>query len=182
VVRTATGIAAVTDLPESLPPGARAVVVTVSDRSSSGARPDLSGPLAAELLTALGFSVDPVVIVPDEVDEVRSALQQAISGGADLVLTTGGTGIAPRDVTPDATRLLLEREVPGIAEAIRAWSRQAVPSSALSRGLAGVSGRTLVVNLPGSQGGVRDGIAVLAGIVGHAIGQLRGAGDHPFAG
>jgi molybdenum cofactor biosynthesis protein B len=168
--------------PRGLPAGSRAVVVTVSDRSAAGVRPDLSGPLAAELLAGLGFAVDPVVVVPDEVDEVTTAVQQAISAGVALVVTTGGTGIAPRDVTPDATRAVLEREVPGIAEAIRAYSRDGVPTSALSRGVAGVSGGTLVVNLPGSQGGVRDGIAVLAGIVGHAIAQLRGAGDHPFAG
>jgi cyclic pyranopterin phosphate synthase len=183
-VRVESKTGGIATMPDStaVPGGARAVVVTVSDRSSAGERPDLSGPLAAELLARLGFAVDAVVVVPDEVDEVTRALQQAISAGADLVVTTGGTGLAPRDVTPEATLPVLDREVPGIAEAIRARSREAVPTSALSRGLAGVSGRTLVVNLPGSQGGVRDGIAVLAGIVGHAIAQLRGAGDHPFAG
>ena len=161
-----------------LPPGTRAVVVTVSDRSSAGERPDLSGPLAAELLAELGFEVGDVVVVPDEVDDVSAALLAAAGSGAALVVTTGGTGIAPRDVTPEATEAVIERTVPGIAEAIRAYSREAVPTSALSRGTAGTLGRTLVVNLPGSPGGVRDGVAVLRPVVAHALAQLRGAGDH----
>ena len=165
-----------------LPSGARAVVVTVSDRSAAGLRPDTSGPLAAELLTELGFAVAPVVVVADDVDHVEAAVTDAYLTGADLVVTTGGTGIAPRDVTPQAMDRVFEREVPGIAEAIRAYSRDTVPTSALSRGRAGVVQQTLVVNLPGSPGGVRDGIAVLRPIVGHAIAQLRGAGDHPAAG
>jgi molybdenum cofactor biosynthesis protein B len=165
-----------------LVPGSRAVVITVSDRSSAGQRPDLSGPLAAELLAALGFDVGQVVVVPDEAAVIEAALIDAVRAGADLVVTTGGTGIAPRDVTPDATARVVERAVPGIAEAIRGYSREAVPASALSRGIAGVSGRTLLVNLPGSPGGVRDGVAVLSGVVGHALAQLRGAGDHPFPG
>jgi molybdenum cofactor synthesis domain-containing protein len=163
-----------------LPTGARAVVVTVSDRSTAGERPDRSGPLAAQLLAELGFDVGPVVVVPDEVAEVEAALTAAVRAGADLVVTTGGTGIAPRDVTPEATARVLDTLVPGIAEAIRAYSREAVPTSALSRGTSGVSGRTLLVNLPGSPGGVRDGVAVLATVVGHALAQLRGAGDHAF--
>jgi molybdenum cofactor biosynthesis protein B len=165
-----------------LPTGARAVVITVSDRSSAGERPDLSGPLAAELLAALGFDVGPVVVVPDVVADVEAALTAAVGAGADLVITTGGTGIAPRDVTPEATARVLDTVVPGIAEAIRAYSREAVPTSALSRGTAGLSGRTLLVNLPGSPGGVRDGVAVLATLVGHALAQLRGAGDHASPG
>ncbi|MDX6212328.1 MAG: hypothetical protein QOF82_1415 [Frankiales bacterium] len=165
-----------------LPTGARAVVITVSDRSSAGERPDLSGPLAAELLAALGFDVGPVVVVPDVVADVEAALTAAVGAGADLVVTTGGTGIAPRDVTPEATARVLDTVVPGIAEAIRAYSREAVPTSALSRGTAGLSGRTLLVNLPGSPGGVRDGVAVLATLVGHALAQLRGAGDHASPG
>jgi molybdenum cofactor synthesis domain-containing protein len=165
-----------------LPTGARAVVITVSDRSSAGERPDLSGPLATELLAALGFDVGPVVVVPDVVADVEAALTAAVGAGADLVITTGGTGIAPRDVTPEATARVLDTVVPGIAEAIRAYSREAVPTSALSRGTAGLSGRTLLVNLPGSPGGVRDGVAVLATLVGHALAQLRGAGDHASPG
>ena len=162
-----------------LPAGLRAVVVTVSDRSSAGERPDTSGPLAAGLLAELGFQVAEVVVVPDEVADVTAALTAAVAEGTDLVLTTGGTGISPRDVTPDATATVVERLVPGIAEAVRAVSRDAVPASALSRGIAGVTGRTLLVNLPGSPGGVRDGIAVLGPVVAHALAQLRGAGDHP---
>jgi molybdenum cofactor synthesis domain-containing protein len=155
----------------------RAIVVTVSDRSAAGERADASGPLAAELLVALGFSVAEVQVVPDEVAAVEVALRRAILE-ADLVVTTGGTGIAARDVTPEATATVLDRVVPGIAEAIRSYSRDRVPTAALSRGIAGVAGRALVVNLPGSPGGVRDGVAVLAGVVEHALAQLRGA-DHP---
>ena len=155
----------------------RAVVVTVSDRSSRGERPDTSGPLLAELLAGLGCTVDPVVLVPDGVDAVQQALRDAVAGGADVVVTTGGTGLGPRDVTPEATRPLLDREVPGLAEALRASGRARVPTSVLSRGLAGAVGRTLVVNLPGSSGGVRDGVAVLGPVLLHAVEQLRG-GDH----
>ena len=154
----------------------RAVVVTVSDRSAAGQRADVSGPLAAELLAALGFSVDPVVVVADEPVQVEAALRAAVAV-ADLVVTTGGTGIAPRDVTPEATAAVVDRLVPGIPEAIRAYSLDRVPTAALSRGIAGVAGRALVVNLPGSPGGVRDGVAVLGGVVEHALAQLRGA-DH----
>ncbi len=157
----------------------RAVVLTVSDRSAAGERADVSGPLAAELLVALGFSVGPVQVVADDVAQVEAALRAAV-GDAELVVTTGGTGIAPRDVTPEATAAVLDLLVPGIAEAIRAQSRDTVPTAALSRGIAGIAGRALVVNLPGSPGGVRDGIAVLAGVVVHAVAQLRGA-DHPAA-
>jgi molybdenum cofactor synthesis domain-containing protein len=158
--------------------GLAALVITVSDRSAAGERPDLSGPLAAGLLAQLGFGVAAVVVVPDELDQVVAALLEAIASGADLVVTTGGTGLAPRDVTPDATATVVDRLVPGIAEAIRSYSREAVPTSALSRGIAGVAGRTLLVNLPGSPGGVRDGMHVLGGVAVHAIAQLRGAGDH----
>ncbi len=154
-----------------------AVVVTVSDRSSRGERPDTSGPLLASLLEGLGCRVGPVVLVPDDVGAVQEALRAAARQGADLVVTTGGTGLTPRDVTPEATGPLLDREIPGIAEALRAVSREAVPTSVLSRGLAGTIGRTLVVNLPGSTGGVRDGVAVLAPVLSHAVQQIAG-GDH----
>ena len=163
--------------PVGVPSGARARVITVSDRSAQGVRPDTSGPLLAGLLAELGFAVGDVVVVPDEVEDVQEALRAAVADGCELVLTTGGTGLSPRDVTPEATRPLLEREAPGIAEALRAQSRDAVPTSVLSRGLAGTIGRSLVVNLPGSTGGVRDGVAVLRPVVGHAVAQLRG-GDH----
>lgn len=156
----------------------RAQVITVSDRCSRGERPDTGGPLLAELLRGLGLEVSEVVLVPDEVDAVQAALRSAAAQAYDLVVTTGGTGLSPRDVTPEATGPLLERSVPGIAEALRARGAQAVPTAALSRGLAGTIGRTLVVNLPGSTGGVRDGVAVLAPLVEHALAQLRGSGDH----
>ncbi len=157
-----------------LPPGSRATVITVSDRSHAGVRPDTSGPLLASLLADLGFAVAPVVLVPDEVAAIVAAV---LAADADLVVTTGGTGLSPRDVTPEAVGPLLERLVPGLAEALRLDNRGAVPTSVLSRGVAGTIDRTLVVTLPGSTGGVRDGVAVLAPVVGHALAQLRG-GDH----
>lgn len=161
---------------EGLPAGARAAVITVSDRSHAGLRPDASGPLLASLLAELGFTVSDVVVVPDEAIAVAAAVTTA-AGSHDLVVTTGGTGLARRDVTPEAVRPLLDREVPGIAEALRLDNRSAVPATVLSRAVAGTIGTTLVVTLPGSTGGVRDGVVVLAPVVGHALTQLRG-GDH----
>jgi len=155
----------------------RAGVVTVSDRSSRGERADASGPLLAELLRELGLAVGEPVVVPDEVEAVQAAVREA-AAAYDLVVTTGGTGLSPRDVTPEATRPLLDREVPGIAEAVRQRSAERVPTSVLSRGLVGTIGTALVVNLPGSPGGVRDGVAVLAPVLDHALAQLRGGGDH----
>ena len=156
----------------------RALVVTVSDRSSRGERPDTGGPLLAGLLTDLGLDVGAVVLVPDEVDAVQDALRSAGAGAYDLVVTTGGTGLSPRDVTPEATAPLLDRRVPGLEEALRARGAPAVPTAVLSRGVVGTLGRTLVVNLPGSAGGVRDGVAVLAPVLEHALAQLAGGGDH----
>ena len=161
-----------------VPDGARASVVTVSDRAFHGTYADRSGPLLADGLAGLGFAVAGPVVVPDERAQIVAALRAAIEAGADLVVTTGGTGLAPRDVTPEATAEVIERAVPGLTEALRAAGQAKVPTAVLSRGLAGVAGRALVVNLPGSTGGVRDGLAVLGPVVGHAIDQLRGAGDH----
>ena len=162
---------------EGLPAGARAAVITVSDRSHGGLRHDSSGPLLAELLSELGFRVDAPVVVPDEVAAVQAALLAAVAASYDVVVTTGGTGFAPRDVTPEATRPLLERDAPGIVEALRQHRREEVPTTILSRAVAGTIAQTFVCNLPGSTGGVRDGVAVLAPVVGHLVAQLRG-GDH----
>ncbi|MFC0100670.1 molybdenum cofactor biosynthesis protein B [Micromonospora marina] len=154
----------------------RARVIVASNRAAAGVYEDTSGPLLVTGLRELGCEVDAPVVVPDG-EPVGDALRAARADGVDVVLTSGGTGITPTDRTPDVTRALLDYEIPGIAEAIRAHSRDAVPTAALSRGLAGVTGRTLVVNLPGSRGGARDGLAVLGPILRHAVDQLRG-GDH----
>lgn len=161
----------------SVPVGTRAAVITASNRSARGERADTSGQLLADGLRDLGCQVGAVTVVPDDVSAIRAALRSALDSGADLVVTTGGTGLTPTDVTPEATRPLLDREVPGIAEAVRLAARDRVPTSVLSRGLAGTVGAALLVNLPGSPGGVRDGLAVLGPIVGHVLSQLRG-GDH----
>jgi molybdenum cofactor synthesis domain-containing protein len=157
--------------------GTVAAVITASNRSSRGEREDTSGHLLADRLRELGCSVGDVTVVPDDVPAIQAALRVALASGADLVVTTGGTGLTPTDVTPEATRPILEREVPGIADAIRMAARERVPTSVLSRGLAGTVGASLVVNLPGSPGGVKDGVSVLAPILGHVLSQLRG-GDH----
>lgn len=155
----------------------KAAVITCSNRSASGERPDDSGELLASMLDASGHDVGFRRVVPDDVEQIRQAVTDAIDSGAHAVLTTGGTGIAPTDVTPEAVGPMLDRQIPGIAEALRLAGREKVPTSVLSRGVAGVIGMTIVVTLPGSPGGVRDGMGVLAPLLDHAVAQLSG-GDH----
>jgi len=155
----------------------RAEVVVASNRAAAGVYADETGPLIVEFLQRLGFAVGEPVVVPDG-DPVGQAISAAASGGARVVLTTGGTGLTPTDRTPEVTGQLLDFEVPGIADAIRAAGVAAgVPTAVLSRGVAGVVGSCLVVNLPGSRGGVKDGLAVLEPILVHAVEQVVGS-DH----
>jgi molybdenum cofactor synthesis domain-containing protein len=155
----------------------RAVVISASTRAATGVYPDRTGPLIVDALRDWGYDVDDATVVPDG-EPVAEALGAALTGAPALILTTGGTGIAPTDSTPEMTRRHLDREVPGVAEAIRAAGvAKGVPTAMLSRGLAGVAGRSLVVNLPGSSGGVKDALVVLADVVAHAVEQIEG-GDH----
>ena len=155
----------------------RAEVVVASNRAAAGVYEDATGPLIVEFLVELGFTATDPVVVPDG-EPVGAAIAEAANGGARVVLTTGGTGLTPTDRTPEVTRALLDFEVPGIAEAIRAYGvSHDVPSAVLSRGVAGVIGQCLVVNLPGSRGGVKDGLAVLRPVLVHAVEQVVGS-DH----
>ncbi|QIG41477.1 MogA/MoaB family molybdenum cofactor biosynthesis protein [Nocardioides anomalus] len=155
----------------------RAAVVVASNRAAAGVYDDATGPLLVEFLTGLGFETDPPAVVPDG-QPVADAIQAAVAAGARVVLTTGGTGLTPTDRTPEVTRPLLDAEIPGLAEAIRSYGvRQGVPTAVLSRGLAGRIGTTVVVNLPGSRGGVKDAIAVLEPVLVHAAEQVVGS-DH----
>lgn len=157
--------------------GLTAAVVVASNRAAAGVYEDTTGPLIVDALRDLGFDVEEPAVVPDG-EPVGAAIAAAVEAGARIVLTTGGTGLTPTDRTPEVTRPLLDREVPGIAEAIRAYGvAHGVPAAALSRGLAGVAGECLVVNLPGSRGGVKDGLAVLEPILVHAAEQVVGS-DH----
>lgn len=157
--------------------GVPATVITVSTRCSRGAATDTSGPHAARLLGDLGLEVAPVRIVPDGVAPVEEALRAALADGARVVLTTGGTGIGPQDLTPEATRAVVERELPGIADAVRRHGLAATPTALVSRAVIGTAGTAVVVNAPGSPGGVKDTVAVVGPLLAHLLDQLEG-GDH----
>lgn len=161
--------------------GRTALVVAVSNRAAAGVYEDTTGPRIVAALQEWGCAEVRSIVVPDG-EPVRDALRSGVADGCDLIVTTGGTGVTPTDRTPEMTREVLEREIPGIAEAIRGYGMsKGVVTAALSRGLAGQSGRTLIVNLPGSTGGVKDGLAVLGPLVGHAVEQMHGS-DHARAG
>ena len=158
---------------------AGAAVITCSDTAAAGEAIDTSGPLAAELLGVLGHDVSDVLVVPDEIPAIIDAVRAAISGGARIVVTTGGTGAGPRDVTPEALRSAGLRELPGLGEAIRAASRERIPAADLSRALGGILGGAVVLALPGSPGGVRDGLSAVGGLLEHAAAVAAGGNHAP---
>ena len=154
-------------------------ILTVSDRSARRERPDLSGPALVELVTAQGWIVERTAILPDNLTDLRVTLSAwADEGGLDIILTTGGTGFAPRDVTPEATRLVIEREAPGLTEAMRFESLKVTPHAMLSRALAGIRGRVLIINLPGSPKAAVENLQVLLPVLSHAVELLH---DDPQA-
>ena len=154
-----------------------AAIITSSNRASLGIYLDLSGDILAAGLEKLGFTIASKTIVADSIPLLSAEISKAVAAKIDLIVTTGGTGISPTDVTPEATGAIIQKSLPGISEAIRAFSREKVPTSDLSRGLAGTADHSLIINLPGSPGGVRDGLVIIERVVLHAIAQLAGE-DH----
>lgn len=165
----------VTDAP-GRPRAGTAAVVVASTGGAAGTRADTTGPVIAAWLTAHGYAVDAVTVVADA--DIASELERVVATSPSVLITTGGTGMSPTDATPEATRALLDRDLPGVAEAIRAEGMTVTPTAALSRGLAGTARGTVVVNLPGSPGGVKDGLAVLDGLLDHLVAQIAGGGTH----
>ena len=157
----------------------RAVVITASNRAFNGIYEDRSGQILLKGLQDLGYQIDSVQILPDDQAKITTAIQSAIDIDIDLVVTTGGTGVSPFDVTPEATSPLLEKSMPGILEALRAYSRDKVPTTDLSRGVAGVTKKSLIINLPGSPGGAKDGLVIIERLASHIHDQLAGHDHSP---
>jgi molybdenum cofactor synthesis domain-containing protein len=154
-----------------------AVVITASNRASKGIYEDSSGLILSQGLQKLGYNVMSTEIVEDNIEQIQSAIKNALASNVNLIVTTGGTGISPTDVTPEATLPLIEKLLPGVSEALRAYSREKVPTADLTRGVAGVTQNSFIVNLPGSPGGVRDGLVIIERLAGHVHEQLAGK-DH----
>ena len=154
-----------------------AVVITASNRASAGVYADTSGEILAAGLTKLGYELKDPIVIPDNISQIQAAIELSLAGKVDLIVTTGGTGVSPHDVTPEATAPLIKKLLPGIPEAFRAYSRDRVPTTDLSRGLAGVRGSSLIINLPGSPGGVKDGLVIIERLAGHVHDQIAGV-DH----
>jgi molybdenum cofactor synthesis domain-containing protein len=154
-----------------------AVVITASNRASAGVYADTSGEILAAGLTKLGYVLKDPIVIPDNISQIQAAIELSLAGNVDLIVTTGGTGVSPHDVTPEATAPLIKKLLPGIPEAFRAYSRDRVPTTDLSRGLAGVTGSSLIINLPGSPGGVKDGLVIIERLAGHVHDQIAGV-DH----
>ncbi len=157
----------------------RAAVITASNRAFNGVYEDTSGQVLLNGLKSLGYDIEAVLVVPDELEKISIAIQAEIKDGVDLVVTTGGTGISPFDVTPEATAPLIQKQMPGILEALRAYSREKVPTTDLSRGVAGVTDKTLIINLPGSPGAAKDGLVIIERLAPHIHDQLAGHDHSP---
>ena len=154
-----------------------AVVITASNRASAGVYADTSGEILAAGLTKLGYELKDPIVIPDNISQIQAAIELSLAGKVDLIVTTGGTGVSPHDVTPEATAPLIKKLLPGFPEAFRAYSRDRVPTTDLSRGLAGVTGSSLIINLPGSPGGVKEGLVIIERLAGHVHDQIAGV-DH----